>query len=213
MTSPSRWTILSALIGVLAAAESTPIIATRTNSTYAVNEAGQLTLIRQETGTWVRAADGSEATHMQEAKDGQPTGSLTMGLITSRGNNQTIAINYRTKQYLVQPAGPAPPPLQVKPGMESRVINGVYSVALPVRDRKTGEVTGKGWFSPDYKITTRNEFDVTIPASGKKIHIVDELSNVQVGVAPDAQQFAIPSGFSRAAGTVPCSNCASQGTP
>jgi hypothetical protein len=84
----------------------------------------------------------------------------------------------------------------------TRTIGGIKCVAVPLRDGKTGQTIGKGWISLEYGITVRSEADALNSQTGQPVGlVVEELSDIQVGVAPDPSAFDIPSEYKEVSGT------------
>src|SRR5579875_3419046 len=188
----------------LAAPVTTPITAKMTSTTYEVGGNGQTSIISQESGTFARRADGSEVTRFLDPSTGQPRTAAI------RANGQSIVIKYLSKRYTVGASSPLAPdavPFIQKPGMESQTINGIYVVGISITDGKTGQVVGKAWFSPDYKITVRTETERTSAVTGKTIRMVQEMSDIQIGAAPDPNLFTVPAGFTATAGSADCKFC------
>jgi hypothetical protein len=188
----------------MAAAVTTPIMATITNTTYVVGENGQATVVHQETGTFARAGDGRELRVMFDPKTNEPKTAIL------RANGEDVSMGYASKRYTVSNGGPLAPheiPFVPKPGIESQTINGVYAVAIPNYDANNpGKVIGKAWFSPDYKLTVRSESEMTTP-NGKKIRVIMEMNNIRIGTEPDQSQFVVPQDFTPATGSSQCSVC------
>ena len=83
----------------------------------------------------------------------------------------------------------------------TRTIDGIKCVAVPVRE-DTGKIVGKDWVSPEYRIKVRSEMDVLSPQTGAVIGlVVEELTEIHIGAAPDPSEFTIPSGYKLLGGT------------
>ena len=188
----------------MAAPATTPITATITSTTSDVT--GQATVLSQQTGTFSRASDGRELRVMLDSKTNQPGTA-----ILRTANNEDVVMKYADKQYTVNKRQPVALPeilFLAKPGMESQTINGVFAIATPMYDGNTPgkKLIGKSWYSPQYKIEVRSEFETVAP-TGKTIRRVTEMSNIQIGTEPDLSQFVVPADFSPAAETARCSVC------
>lgn len=76
-------------------------------------------------------------------------------------------------------------------------------MAVPVRD-DTGKIVGKDWVSPEFGMTVRSEMDVLSPQTGAVIGlVVEELTKIRSGVAPDSGEFTIPAEYKQVGGSGP----------
>jgi hypothetical protein len=182
----------------LATAQTVPLTATKTRVTYEVRPSGAIVLTQEERGPFSRNSDGDEATQLKRIRNGQPVPGSS--LINRHKEAKSYIINDAQRQYTVKPwsGNPAatteanaqsPPPV-------TRTIAGIKCVAVSMRDDKTGRVVGKNWISPEYGIAVRSERDVVDPQTGQLIGlVVEELADIQLGVAPEPMVFTIPAGY------------------
>jgi hypothetical protein len=202
--SPLIFTLACGLATILASAQTVPLTATVTRITYTISADGGITLSREERGSFFRNSDGDEATHVQVMKNGQFASGTSR--INRRKEGKSYIIDDERQQYsvtlwagnlAVAAEGKSPSTPAV-----TRTIGGIKCVGVPLRDGKTGETIGKGWISLEYGITVRSEADVINSQTGQPVGlVVEELSDIQVGVAPDPSAFDIPSGYKEVSGT------------
>jgi hypothetical protein len=120
-------------------------------------------------------------------------------VITQRREGFSYVIDDARQRYRVviwpeSQAFPTEAERQSTPAV-TRTIDGIKCVAVPVRD-DTGKIVGKDWVSPEYLITVRSEMDVLSPQTGAVIGlVVEELTEIRIGVAPDSGEFTIPAGY------------------
>ncbi|MBV9507932.1 MAG: hypothetical protein JO323_23320 [Acidobacteriia bacterium] len=182
---------------LLRAGVTTPITATIVTTTYTVDEDGNAKLDHQSTGLFARAGDGTEIRIDYTGTHQPMTAVLNM-------DYQNIIIKYFTKQYtifegrgsdgVVRKIAPYnAPPLAVKPGQETRTINGLFTAAVPNYDGNTKQLAGQTWISPEYKIPVLSEFESVF--NGRRVRHVTEYTNIIMGVEPDPSIFCVPAGF------------------
>ena len=152
----------------------------------------------EERGTFSRNSAGDEVTHLKVIRDGHAT--VGTSLINKRREGMSYVIDDARQQYRIVPWPESPAAtskVEREPGpVVTRTIGGLKCVAVAVRD-STGKVVGKDWVSPDYSITVRSERDLLNQETGAVIGlVVEELSDIHVGVTPDPSAFAIPPGYS-----------------
>lgn len=204
--SPCSFALASALAINLVSAQTIPLTATITRITYTISTSGgiTLTLSREESGTFSRDAEGDEASHMQVMKNGEFLPGTS--LINRRTEGKSYIINDARRQYRVTPwTGGLSAAAELKSrstAAVTRTIGGIKCVAAPLRDGKTGQTIGKGWISPQYGITVRSETDLLNQQTGQVVGlVVEELSDIQIGVVLDPRAFAIPAGYKEMSGT------------
>jgi hypothetical protein len=203
-------TMLTLGLAVIAAAQS-PFTATKTLTTSRVDAQGNVTQTRSETGTYARASDGREATHMYALVNGQPTPTTAVIL----ENGQTTQVNYQNHAYrkvanASTPQGLPQLPAQIlrNPKGERRTINGISCVVIPARDRRTGQSGGFSCVSPEYGVLVHSEMEVSVEGSPVRLRIVEDVTNFQFQ-EPDASHFSVPAGFQATDALGPdCLTCA-----
>jgi hypothetical protein len=184
--------------------QTTAVSASETRVTYTIRASGAILLTQEERGTFFRSADGDEAIRLSTLRNGQPTSSTR--LIHRQKEGKSYFINDALRQYRVSPwsgvpalTGEGDP--QSTPAV-TRTIAGIKCVAAPLRDGATGQSIGKVWISPEYGVAIRSETDLIDRKTGQAIGlIVEELSDIQTGTAPDLSVFAIPAGYRDISGT------------
>ena len=196
--TPFACMLATSVAASLATAQTIPLTATKTRVTYQVRSSGAIVLTQEERGTFSRNSDGDEATHLQRIRNGQPVPSSS--LVNHRKEAKSYLINDAQRQYTVTPWSGNPATTgeanaQSAPPV-TRTIAGIKCVAVSMRDDKTGRVLGKNWISPEYGIAVRSERDVLSLQAGQLIGlVVEEIADVQLGVAPEPMVFTIPAGY------------------
>jgi hypothetical protein len=189
-------------------APTTPLTAKKTRVTYSIGSAGGFRIKVEERGTFARSSAGDEATHLKVIRDGQSAAGSSV--ISQRKEGVRYLIDDANRRYTLVPWIPSPTneadrestlPTPDTPTV-TRTIGGIKCVAVPVQD-SAGKIIGKNWMSPDHGITVRSEMDVMNPQTGATIGlVVEELTDIHIGVEPDPGEFTIPPGYKQTRGDV-----------
>ena len=178
--------------------QTVPVTATKTRITYSLGPTGGIRLLLEERWTFSRNGDGDEAIHLKVIRDGHALPGSSV--ISQRKEGLRYVLDDARQQYKVLPWSPIATvneaDRQATPSV-TRVIDGIKCVAATVRD-SAGKAVGKDWVSPDYRITVRSEMDVVDAQTGLLTGlVVEELTEMRIGEAPDPSAFIIPIGYKR----------------
>jgi len=182
-----------------AAGAVTPLTATRSLQQYESDQQGHTRLVREETGTFSRAANGDEAIRMNDAKTGEPISTQV------RANGKSVSITHKTHTYTVSAITipvtsdivAAATAQMARSAQQHTLINGIWTREAPIKDANSGKIGGKVWSAVDYPLLViRREMELPPWPSGRSAgnstKIVEELSNVQIGAVPDPKLFVLP---------------------
>ena len=186
--------------------QATPLTATRNRVTYSIGPGEGITLKLEERGTFARNSVGDEAAHLKVIRDGHAAPGSSV--ISQRKEGFSYLIDDARQQYRVVPWSESLAVLTNEARRQStpavtRTIDGINCVAVPVQE-DTGKIVGKAWVSPEYRIKVRSEMDVLSPQTGAVIGlVVEELTEIHIGAAPDPSEFTIPAGYKLLGGSTP----------
>ena len=171
-----------------------PVIANQSRATYEIRTDGTRLLIKQESGAFYRANDGSKLTRWRVVNNGVEQGE-GIGVLTSGQTGLVHRIDYDAKQVkqtqqLQTPLQPSHRDLSKSTGQQ--VINGILCRSFPMKVNGTAN-GGTVWVSPENDLIVKVEW--TVRTATKVMQGVEELSDIQIGVQPDSRAFEVPPGF------------------
>ena len=195
----ARIALLTLTVGALAtavAAAETPITAQTSSKWYVYQPDGSRILTKDERGIFARDSDGDQVLST-------PTSTVM------HRSGKVYKINRNTKTYSVQASSSPVVPDAVskaQPTQKAQIINSLFCVPIPMHDGgPNGPVHGTAWLSVDYGFIVRQEVDV-YTAGKPALHVVEDVTDVQVGTDPNPALFAMPSGYTRVPGSQ-CPQC------
>lgn len=205
-----RSAVLSALLGLAALlgatdldAQFVPVIAKMRFSKEDIVEGKVVDRMTKE-GNYYRASDGSVLKRWTSVNGDENLGEIATGSLFDNKNVVSYGLNFKNRiAYLdAPPEGTKPVRPQVLEGEAAKglgedSVHGIACTLFPVRiaprDRAAFSA-GRACTSVKYDLELRQ--DLTYPSSsGRTIHTIFELYEVQLGMEPDPKLFDVRANF------------------
>jgi hypothetical protein len=186
--------LMTAATGVFAIGQTvwTPVVADQRTTTEILGSNGEVVSRNQTEGAYMRTSSGSVLPQKYRIVDGKKI-AISSTLLDYDQTHKAYTISYDRHQAIEKrrlSSAPKQAPATTNV-IGEETISGVHCVVEPVLTYVNGKYTqiGKIWVSPenDNLIMKEDTFD-SIP-DGTRVHVQQELYNVQLYQEPDAKLF------------------------